>query len=144
MASEGDLIQHATVREAVADEVIRVLKTVNAHSWCSTSSHDAPPVGKQTARDDNRTMAMRVMRPASTSHMPSISATLNPPTISLIEPTPAKPVLAGKLAPLTSDSTPTQQRQSQGCRLLYSGSLILEDRVTAFSLEGKHCLRRGE
>ncbi|KAG8877465.1 hypothetical protein FRB98_006677 [Tulasnella sp. 332] len=60
------------------------------------------------------------------------------PTISIVQPTPAKRfgTLDGHVHQSVDKPTPTQTRQSQSHRLLYKGALTLSDDHTDVSLEG--------
>lgn len=74
-----------------------------------------------------------------------LHATGSLPVISVIEPTPLKSLHSKPLTNLNDNPTPTISRHSQSPRLLYTGSLTIDDRELDISLDGMlYCLLRPE
>lgn len=80
-------------------------------------------------------MASAILPQLAGTHSQAHEAT-SLPVISVIEPTPLKSLQSKHLTNLNNNPTPTSSRHSQSPRLLYTGSLILDDANVGISLDG--------
>ncbi|KAG8911167.1 hypothetical protein FRC01_005876, partial [Tulasnella sp. 417] len=80
-------------------------------------------------------MASAILPQPASTHPQAHDAT-SLPVISVIEPTPLKSLQSKHLTNFNNNPTPTSSRHSQSPRLLYTGSLVLDDRNVGISLDG--------